>query len=107
MFKKVIVWAVVVLTLSGCVSDCSENADTNEVIVISTESTNWDYISFVDMSGAPSENANVIGNAISHWEEEHSDRDIIDLQIVYKLHSYARSPRVDGISIYSKPKPKQ
>lgn len=45
----------------------------------------------------------VIADAIQEWENTHPDRNIVTLQIIYALRSYAYNQTVDGISIYSQP----
>jgi hypothetical protein len=101
MIRKRLVVLVTVL-LVGCttISNYPEsNVQPNVVI-----SDNWEYLALSEMYGDPNQNATAIGHAIKMWEDEHPDRVIIDLDILFMGSSYGGFPaQVYGISIYSQP----
>ena len=108
MLKKLgllLVFIIIVLIPVACGSsqpqpEVSSIFPSNDIDLKISE--NWEYIVFDKIYGWPSSNLELISKTIAQWEQDHPDREIISLQIIYKGRSYASSSSVDGISIYSK-----
>ena len=96
---------VAVITLGGCAPQVSFSDNSIVSTQATTVSENWDYITFSNLLGYPDSYTQIIGSAIFQWEQMHPDRKIVSLQIIYRPDSYAYSPKVQGLSIYSQKVP--
>jgi hypothetical protein len=102
--KKIvlILLLVVLLTLTSCakaVTDDSYNTTTAPKTRVDIGG-NWSFIDLNHLDGAVSDNVTLVANAISAWEMNNPDREIVSLQILNETFQY--SEYLDGISIYSR-----
>lgn len=107
--KKSLLVLVFVLVLSALLTACSPYESTKNSVpyVANVEKTevspNWSFIDLGELEGTVQDNTGAIGNAVLDWEQNHPDREIVNLQIIYQEYSYGTFAHVTGISIYSLP----
>lgn len=105
MLRKKVLLILAIFVLSGC----GAPAMPSTVIDINSQSgmsPNWEIVAFDNVSGSPTNpiNAQLIGNAVLHWEETHPGRKIVSIQILYEPQtSNGYGDVINGLSIYSLP----